>query len=226
MQMLLPFLEPNFKKWEFCLRDLKVMATGAFEKNSFGWQLGQLQQRLGEWWELQRSRFSPNLPKVSLPSWFDSPILELITKTVFWLLLALLLSWAALKIMRLLHPYFYSFTNQLNQSADKATKISSGELSVTQWLQRSQKFQQQGNYREACLCLYRAMLQRLNDTGIAKAQPSRTDGEYLQLVQQLPQPTPYQTLLMTHQQLCFSKTEASRSDFEQCLQAYQEIEAP
>jgi hypothetical protein len=71
-----------------------------------------------------------------------------------------------------------------------------------------------------------AMLQRLNDTGIVQHEPSRTDGEYLQLlIQQLPQPRPYQTLLMTHQQLCFSNVEASPSLFEQCQQAYREIEA-
>jgi hypothetical protein len=201
------------------------MPTDSFEKNNFGWQLGQLQQRVGEWWELQTSRFSPNLPQVSLPSWWDSPIVGMIVEVVFWLLLALLLSWMALQIMRLLSPYFYSLRNQLNQPANSETKTSNPELSVAGWLERSQKFQQQGNYREACLCLYKAMLLRLNDTGIAKAQPSRTDGEYLQLVKQLPQPQPYQTLLMTHQQLCFSDAEASLSVFEQCQQAYREIES-
>jgi hypothetical protein len=201
------------------------MPTSSFEKSSLGWQLTQLGQRLGEWWELQTSRFSPNLPKVSVPSWWDSPILGTIAKAVFWLIVALLLSWLVVRIMRRLSPYFYTLTNQLKQSSQRTTKPSHSELSTASWLQRSQKFQQQGNYREACLCLYMAMLQRLNDTEIAKAQPSRTDGEYLQLVKQLPQPTPYQTLLITHQELCFSKTEASRSVFDRCQQAYREIEA-
>jgi hypothetical protein len=200
------------------------MATGSFDKNSFGWQFSQLGQRIGEWWELQTSRFAPTIPDVSLPSWLDSPLWEVVVKAVFWLLLALLLSWAAIAIMRRLSPYLYAL--QQNQRVDKATKSSTSELSVANWLERSQKFQRQGNYREACFCLYRAMLQRLNDSGIAPHQPSRTDGEYLQLVQQLSQSQPYQTLLMTHQQLCFSNVEASRSDFEQCQQAYREIEAP
>ncbi len=201
------------------------MPTDSFEKNSLGWQLGQLQQRFGEWWELQTSQFSPNQPEASVPSWLNSPILWLIAKAAFWLLLALLLSWAALQIVRLLSPYFYSLRNQLSQPDDKARETLVSELSVAEWLERSQKFQQQGNYREACLCLYKAMLQRLNDAGIAPHQSSRTDGEYLQLIQQLPQPQPYQTLLMTHQQLCFSNAEASPSVFEQCQQAYREIEA-
>ena len=201
------------------------MPTDSFEKNSLGWQLGQLQQRFGEWWELQTSQFSPNRPEASVPSWLNSPILWLIAKAAFWLVLALLLSWAALQIVRLLNPYFYSLRNQLSQPDDKARETLVSELSVAEWLERSQKFQQQGNYQEACLCLYKAMLQRLNDAGIAPHQSSRTDGEYLQLIQQLPQPQPYQTLLMTHQQLCFSNAEASPSVFEQCQQAYREIEA-
>ncbi|MBD0347133.1 MAG: DUF4129 domain-containing protein, partial [Coleofasciculus sp. Co-bin14] len=65
-----------------------------------------------------------------------------------------------------------------------------------------------------------------NDTGLVPHQSSRTDGEYLQLIQQLPKPTPYQTLLVTHQELCFSNTEASRSVFDQCQEAYREIDAP
>jgi len=202
------------------------MPTGSFEKTSFGWQLSQLQQRVGEWWELQTSRFAPNLPDVSVPSWLDSRVVWIIAKAAFWVILALLLSWAALQIMRLLSPYFYTLTNQLSQPADRATKTSDSELSVAGWLQRSQKFQQQGNYREACLCLYMAMLQRLNDTGLVPHQSSRTDGEYLQLIQQLPKPTPYQTLLVTHQELCFSNTEASRSVFDECQEAYREIDAP
>jgi hypothetical protein len=70
-----------------------------------------------------------------------------------------------------------------------------------------------------------AMLQRLNDSGLAPHHSSRTDGEYLQLVQQLSQPQPYQTLIMTHQRLCFSNAEVSSAVFEQCQQAYREIEA-
>jgi hypothetical protein len=201
------------------------MPTGSFEKNSLGWQMSQLLQRVGEWLELQTSGSTPNRQQESPPFWLDSVLLEMMAKVAFWLLLAWLLSWAALKIMRLLRPYIHSFTHQLTQPANQATKTPASELSVASWLERSQKFQQQANYREACICLYMAMLQRLHDSGIAKAQPSRTDGEYLQLVQQLPQPQPYQTLLTTHQRLCFSNTEASRSVFEQCEQAYREIEA-
>jgi hypothetical protein len=198
------------------------MLTGSFEKNGVGWQLGQLRQRVGEWFELKTSKTFSN---ASMPSWLDSPIIGAIAKVIFWVIVGLLIAWAVWQLWQVLSPYFYSLSKQLSQPGDKATKAQESDLSVARWLQRSQKFQKQGNYSQACLCLYMAMLQRLNDTGIAPHQPSRTDGEYLQLVQQLPQPTPYQTLLMTHQELCFSKTEASRSVFDQCQQAYREIEA-
>ena len=201
------------------------MSTSPFEKSNFGWQLGQIVQRMGEWWELQTSQFKPKIPNISLPDWLNYPIFWTIVNAAFWVVLALLLSWTALQIMRRLSPYFYSLTNQIKQSADN-TKLLDKDLSIVRWLQQAQKSQQQGNYRDACLCLYKAMLQRLNDSGVAPHQPSRTDGEYLQLVQQLPQSQPYQTLLMTHQELCFSNTEASPSLFEQCQQAYREIEAP
>ncbi len=201
------------------------MSNGSFEKDSLGWQLSQLQQRFGEWWELQLSRFSPNPSNASLPSWWNLPMIQMLAKATFWLILALLLTWIGLQIWRWLRPYLYSLTHSLNQPAQKVTQTPAQSLSVAGWLQRSQKFQQQGNYREACRALYMAMLQQLHDNGIAPHESSRTDGEYLKLVQQLPQPKPYRTLLMTHQQLCFSNTEASSADFEQCQQAYQEIEA-
>lgn len=200
------------------------MSMGSFDKTNFGWQLGQFSQKIVEWWELQTSRFKPTLPNTSLPSWLNSPTLWTIVNIVFWMVLAFLLSWISLQIIKRVKPYFYDWTNQLKVSTD--AKVSDNEISITSWLKQAQKLQQQGNYREACLCLYKAMLQRLNDSGIAPHQLSRTDGEYLQLIQQLPQPQPYQTLLMTHQELCFSNAEASAAVFEQCQQAYKEIEAP
>lgn len=201
------------------------MSTGLFEKTNFGWRLEQGLQRIGEWWELQIPQFQPTLPNTSLPSWLNSPILWTIVNIIFWVVLALLLSWIAVQIMRTVSPYFYSLTNQFKDLTNK-TENSEQDLSIARWLQQAQNFKQKGNYREACRCLYKAMLQRLNDSGVAPHQLSRTDGEYLQLVQQLPKPQSYQTLLTTHQELCFSNAEASSTVFEQCQQAYQEIEAP
>jgi hypothetical protein len=98
------------------------MSNGSFEKDSLGWQLSQLQQRFGEWWELQLSRFSPNPSKASLPSWWNSPMIQMLAKAAFWLILALLLTWIGLQIWRWLRPYLYSLTHSLNQSLKKSPK--------------------------------------------------------------------------------------------------------
>jgi hypothetical protein len=198
------------------------MSTSPFEKSNWVWQIHQMQQRVGEWWEMITTQ---NTPKISSPSWFDAPILQIIAKTIFWGIVGLLLTWFVWQIWQLLLPYLHYFNNPLRQSNEQSRKAQTRELSVAAHLERSRKFQQDANYREACFCLYMAMLQRLSDNEIAPWESSRTDGEYLQLIQSLPKSNPYQTLLMIHQQLCFSNAEASREVFEECQQAYREIEA-
>ncbi|GGA55561.1 DUF4129 domain-containing protein [Okeania sp. KiyG1] len=198
------------------------MSENSFEKDSLGWQFQKLQQKFSEWWELQTSQTTAKLPEVDLPSWLDNPIILIIAKAMAWLLFAFLLSWVAIQIIRLLNPYIYSLRNQINLTT-KTREKSQLELSVTAWLNQSQKYQQIGNYREACRCLYMAMLQGLNDRGIISDLPSRTDGEYLELIQQLSQPKPYQKLFITHQQLLFGNLEVSAAVFAECQEAYQQI---
>ncbi|NES71111.1 MAG: DUF4129 domain-containing protein, partial [Okeania sp. SIO2D1] len=172
--------------------------------------------------ELQTSQTTAKLPEVDLPSWLDNPIILMIAKAMAWLLFAFLLSWVAIQIIRLLNPYIYSIGNQINLTT-KTREKSQLELSVTAWFNQSQKYQKIGNYREACRCLYMAMLQGLNDRGIISDLPSRTDGEYLELIQQLSEPRPYQKLFITHQQLLFGNLEVSAAVFAECQQAYQQI---
>lgn len=198
------------------------MSENSFEKDSLGWQFQKLQQKFGEWWEVQTSQTTAKLPEVDLPSWFDNPMILMIAKGMAWLLFAFLLSWAVIQIIRLLNPYIYSLRNQINLTTENREK-SKLELSVTAWLNKSQKFQKIGDYREACRCLYMAMLQGLNDRGIIPDRPSRTDGEYLELIQQLSRPLPYQKLFITHQQLLFSNLEVSAALFAECEEAYQQI---
>jgi Domain of unknown function (DUF4129) len=195
------------------------MSESSFEKTNFSWQLGQWQQQVQEWWEVQTA---PNLPNVKFPSWLASPIWWAIAQAIFWVIVALLAVWASWQIWELLRFYIHNFQKR-NKTTDGRAQTTIKDVSVAEWLLRSQKLQQQGKYRQACRCLYMALLQRLNDAGIALHQPSRTDGEYLQLIQQLPQPVPYETLITIHQQLYFGNAEASASTFEQCQQAYQQI---
>jgi Domain of unknown function (DUF4129) len=196
------------------------MSESSFEKTNFSWQLGQWQQQVQEWWELKTTQIEP--PNLKLPSWLDSPIWWAIAQAIFWVIVTLLAVWASWQIWQLLRFYIHNFKKR-NKTTDGSAQTTIKDVSVAQWLLRSQKLQQQGKYRQACRCLYMALLQRLNDAGIALHQPSRTDGEYLQLIQELPQPVPYETLITIHQQLYFGNAEASASTFEQCQQAYQQI---
>ena len=70
------------------------------------------------------------------------------------------------------------------------------------------------------------MLQLLDEREVIPAQSSRTDEEYRRSLfkLQVSPPQPYELLLSIHQRLCFSSAEASQSLFEQCQQAYRQIE--
>ena len=196
------------------------MTTGEFEKTSWSWQIAQFQKQVGEWIELQFSRFDssmPNLPEWSLSKWATDLI-----KAIAVLLVGLLLIWLCLQLWKQLEPYVYSFISPERNAASSVT-TQTNQLSVEAWLKRSQAYLNQGNYREACRCLYMVILQRLHDNAIAPHQPSRTDREYLQLIQQLPQSRSYQTLIATHEQLYFGNAEILPETFEQCQQAYREI---
>jgi hypothetical protein len=194
------------------------MTNGEFEKNSIGWQLSQLQQRVGEWIELQMVRLNKNLPQLpaGIPSWLVEGL-----KAIAWIVAIALVLWLAWYVWRRLEPYFMGLRNRHATGKHSAPRTS--EIPVEVWLKRSQTYFSQGNYREACRCLYMATLQLLHERAIARHQLSRTDREYLQLVQQLPQSQSYRTLITTHEQLCFSNGEILPETFEQCQQAYRDI---
>ena len=195
----------------------------AFENNNLGWQLYQLQQRIAEWWELQNTKFAGSVLELPWPAWFNSPLVEIIAKIIFWLLVCGLLVWIIGQIRRWFRFYLRQI-RPIKQTAYSIGKTSVKELLVDDWLAQAQQLQQQGNYGGACQCLYMAMLQKLHERGIALHQGSRTDGEYWQIIEQLAYSQPYQQLLMTHQELCFGNLQASLSLWKTCQQAYREIE--
>lgn len=197
----------------------------AFEKNSLGWQLEQLQQRITEWWELQTTRFAGSIPELPWPGWLNSSLVQTLAKIIFWLLVAWLSVWIVWQIRRWFPFYLRQMRSQFKQTANNASKTSVKELLIDDWLRKAQQLQQRGNYGGACRCLYMAMLQQLHEGGIAPHQGSRTDEEYGQIIQQLAYPQPYQKLLMTHQELCFGDLQASLSLWETCQQAYREIDS-
>lgn len=195
------------------------MSKASFENDSLGWQSYKLYQRITEWWELQTRQLIKNIPDFDLPDWLNSQI----AKALFVILLFIVLFWFILQITTLLTPYFWELKQRFNQSVTSHQKPSEKELTLTQLLQKASQFQQNGNYYQACRCLYLATLQKLNDQGFILHNASRTDGEYEKLIQKLSHPQPYKQIFNIHQQLCFGNLEATSSEFEQCQQAYNRI---
>ncbi len=194
------------------------MTADSFDKDGLGWQLQQLGQRIGEWIEARFPQ-SPTLsqaPNWALPSWF--------LEVAFWAIVLSLTLWLSWQLVRLLAPYLTRSREQDARRQIRNAASGDQEQTVADWVRQMQEFQRQGNYRDACRALYMAMLQRLNDTKLVPHQFSRTDGEYWQVVQQLPQSQAYQTLIQTHEQLCFGDRAVSADLFQRCQRAYQEIE--
>lgn len=193
--------------------------AGEFQKNSFGWQIQQAQQRIEEWFERVFFGNNPNFNPAldwSLPSW--------LLEGLFWLLIITLVGWAGWQLYKFLSPYLYTSLQLGKQQIAQAAVTQTQKLTAAEWLERSRTAQQQGDYREACRCLYLAVLQQLNDKDLIPQEASRTDGEYLRLVQTLDNSQPYQTLIRTHEQLCFSDAAISPETFERCWRAYQEMQ--
>lgn len=198
------------------------MPAGSFEKTNVGWQVHQLGQRLGEWAELKLKTLFPTNGSLFnwLPNWSIAPW---IPQLIFWLVLGLLLIWLGWQIVPLLDP---NRTWRRRSPLSPNQSLSPKELETATWLRKAHDFQRQGNYGEACRALYMAMLQRLHETQFVAHQSSRTDGEYLQLVQDLPQPHLYETLISTHEQLCFGNVPISAETWQRCQRAYGEMDTP
>lgn len=198
------------------------MSTDTFEKTNLGWQFSLFQKQVEEWVEYQFSHFQKALPE--LPGWSISPWLSELLKLLFWLVLSLFIAWIVWRLWQEFGHFIYSWLAGVGNSPVSGAKIRSHEATIAFLLTRSQEFSRQGNYREACRCLYLAMLQQLHQQAIAIQQSSRTDGEYLQLLSSYVTPLqPYETLITTHEQLCFANTEILPENYQQCRQAYQEI---
>jgi len=194
------------------------VSSGSFQKISPDWELQKLSGRVSEAVErLFANLFGDNSPipdDWTLPDWW--------LQGIFWIVLLSLLGWGGWQVYRLLRPYLVRVNPVPGQRVAQEA-AAEPELTAAAWLGRSRLAQRQGNYREACRALYMATLHHLHANDLIRHQPSRTDGEYLQLLQTLPNPSPYQVLIHTHERLCFSPISVSASEFEQCQRAYQEI---
>ena len=198
------------------------MSDTIFKQNSLGWRSHLLQQRIQEWWELQSSRLADNTRDVTILD-LDAEWIRLLVKFLLWSITAAILVWLTWQLWLLFRPYVRTWQKQQQQFRQLSEQQTERELSINEWLERSHNFQKQRDYRQAIFCLYQGMLQQLNDRAIIPNLSSRTDGEYLKLIQQSqisPFPS-YKLLLNTHEKLCFSNQNADESLWQQCQQAFQ-----
>ena len=197
------------------------MSATAFQQDSIPWKIKLFTQRIQERWEVFSSTMLDNAPDI--PQWnLDAEWIKQLIKLLLWSIIAVVLVWLVWQLWLLFRPYWLKWRKPRSQVSGILTTESELQLSVNQWLERSQEYQKQRDYRQAIFCLYQAMIQELSDRKIIAFSASRTDQEYLQLINslKLQEPQSYKLLLHTHEKLCFSRQEASQSLWQQCQQAY------
>ncbi|MBW4443179.1 MAG: DUF4129 domain-containing protein [Plectolyngbya sp. WJT66-NPBG17] len=196
------------------------MAAEQFQKSDFNWQIQQFFRQVGEWIELRFPQIQPpdvpNAPNWAFPSWW--------LEAGFWVVVGLAVLWLGFQIYLWVRSYLNRNQAQIAKFLDRGSANAEKERTISGWVKSAQEFQQQGNYREASRALYMATLQRLSETKLIPNDKSRTDREYLRLVQLLPQAESYQMLLDTHELLCFSNLPISAEMFDRVQRAYDNIE--
>lgn len=196
------------------------MSVESFKQDGLGWRINLIKQRFGEWSEYQASQLNTDWDF----AWLKSKLLWQVIRFFLWSIVAILLVWLTWQLLLLLSPYW----KRWQRKSDRHSPISSPpkivKLSAVDWVERSQSARIEGNYRQAIICLYQAMLQLLDERGIVPTQLSLTDEEYRSSLQKTQiSLQPYELLLSVHQRLCFSPAQADRILFEECQQAYQQI---
>jgi hypothetical protein len=197
------------------------MSAESFKQDGLGWRINLIKQRFSEWIEYQISQLDTGWDLES----FGSSLLWQIIKFLLWSIIAVLLVWITWQLWLLLRPYGKRWQKKSDRDSYFPTLTKTRQLSSTDWVERSQSARIEGNYRQAIICLYQAMLKLLDERGIIPTQLSLTDEEYRRslLKAQISLFQPYELLLAIHQRLCFSSAEASQTLFEECQQAYQQI---
>jgi hypothetical protein len=200
------------------------MSVENIEKTNWIWQASEIQRQVSEWVEYQFYQLENRIPEISVPGWKLSDWASKLLNFLFWLLVTGLVAWLLWRIWKEFNPYFYAWLNEQGNSTLGKTQDNGGEVSSAVLLARAGELYRIGNFSEACRCLYMALLQKLHENQVALQQVSRTDGEYLQLLSDAANPIqPYETLITTHERLCFGNGQIGSEDYEQCYQAYGEI---
>jgi hypothetical protein len=195
-----------------------TLATITYQKTSLSWQFQKLSQRVKEWVILHLGQWNPDLPNIP-----DGSFASLGLRILFWLLVAAFVVWCSWLLYRLVIK-IWPVEGDIQIGRSQTHSARNLPQSVTDWLKVAQSAQQQGNYPEAGRALYMAMIAQLNETRLIPDDRSRTDGEYQQLVAQLPQAEAYQILIKTHEELQFGNGRLSLEGFQRCQRAYSAIE--
>ncbi|MBD1914181.1 DUF4129 domain-containing protein [Leptolyngbya sp. FACHB-16] len=200
---------------------LPISLATEFQRINPGWVIQRETRRVSEWLNLILFGGDRN-PNDYIPNW---AIPEWLLRTIFWTFTVTLATWAGWQLYRLLAPYINELRLARTDYVVVGATAPEVGTPVEEWLRRSHAAQQQGNYREACRTLYMAALQKLSDADLIRQQSSRTDGEYLSLLSELPQPQPYEELVRVHELLCFGDRPITAETYQRCQRAFQEISA-
>lgn len=190
------------------------MSVLSHRSDSVSWQVRQVVQRMGEWFDYQFSRINIDGPEIESWTW-----LEPLARGLFWLMVTGLALWLAW----LLYQGVMAYLNRPQIPGAMTTQAIREEAlkQAAYWWKEAQRLAQQGDYAAACKALYMAGLARLNDTETVIYRPSRTDGEYLACL--APSNRPYELLIRTHERLTFGDGQATEETYQRCRRAYQEI---
>ncbi|NER80038.1 MAG: DUF4129 domain-containing protein [Leptolyngbya sp. SIO1D8] len=194
------------------------MSAESIQKSNWGWELRHLGKNASEWIQLQLSRGNEDRE----PATMEMP--EWVGQLLLWIVIAGAVIWLAWLLVQFIEGYRARRVKPTQRSAAVPFIPPPPERTVADWVRQAHKFEQQGNWREACRALYLAALQLLHDRNWISHQFSRTDGEYLQAIQRLKQPRPWQVLLRTHERSHFGAEPLTADNLQHCRQAYQEIE--
>ncbi|MBE9031782.1 DUF4129 domain-containing protein [filamentous cyanobacterium LEGE 11480] len=192
-----------------------------FQESNLGWQFRQTQQRFAEWLEWVLNQPRQGTPRNPNDPW----ALRWLAPYLTWIFGILLLGLLGFILVRALSNWR---VRRLEGKLAQNINAPPSELAVSlnEWLQRAQQFQQQGNFTQAGRSLYFAMLQNLHDREIIPEKRSRTDQEYDELLQQLSQEfvqaEAFSQLLQTHERIEFAGGQLSAQDYDRCQQAYGE----
>ncbi|MEM6837238.1 MAG: DUF4129 domain-containing protein [Cyanobacteria bacterium P01_C01_bin.120] len=192
--------------------------ASSIQSSSVPWQIRQGGKNLSEWIQLQLSQRAAN--ESTPPPDFDFP--QWLGPFIMWSLIIAGAIWLGWVLVQALEQY------QASRRARPAKPtvefmVPLEKHTAAGWLRQAQQFERDGKWREACRALYMAALQLLHEREWLADLPSRTDGEYLQAVQQLQKPRPLQVLIRTHERSLFGGEVLAADNVQRCRRAYEEL---